>query len=134
MGRPERDSGMSWLDDLAELRTLVRETYDFWRKWAEDHHCKSGEGTVSIHWPSVWAEEWDAEPGCEVYSYVFGPHRSHFFDSIKEARDEFQRWADRFRGDFEPCPTEDCDGWYEPVDGWGSPVAACNICLGRSAA
>lgn len=88
MGKP------GWWDDFAEIRRLLEEMYVRWEKEAEDHHCKSSEAAVSLHFPPFFWREDDRgiEPAVEVYSYVFGPHRSHCFGNSGDALKAVRGW------------------------------------------
>jgi len=80
-------SERTWQDDLAELRAVLRDNYDFSERWALD---QSGEGRVTVTFGGHY-DDWPDGPSCEVYSYVFGPHRSRYFDSVADALAEVKR-------------------------------------------
>lgn len=65
-------------ENIKELRRLLYAAYDDYFKTG-DGHCKSSEGAVEIsHWVGdYWSDE--AQWSVMVYSYVFGPHRTHHF-------------------------------------------------------
>lgn len=75
---------MTLESDLAEIRRLLTEAYEHYFA-NSDGHCKSSEGAIAIHYPPFFWREEDEEPGVEVYSYVLGPHRSHYFKNSTEA-------------------------------------------------
>ena len=91
-------------EEEQELLTEIREHLNsLHTKWANDSnrdgHHKSNEGYVgvTIYYPN-WFESEDylddkPEVKCEVYSYLFGPHRLHEFDSLKEAWLEVKNWS-----------------------------------------
>lgn len=80
-------------EKLNEIRRLLTEAYEHYFEHS-DGHCKSSEGAISIHYPPFfWREdEPDQEPSIEVYSYVLGPHRSHYFKNVDEALAEVRKW------------------------------------------
>lgn len=79
--------------DLAEIRRLLTEAYEHYFA-NSDGHCKSSEGAIAVHYPPFfWREdEPDQEPSVEVYSYVLGPSRSHYFKNSAEALTEVRKW------------------------------------------
>lgn len=86
-------------EDLANLREIMRlldEAYDHYFKY--EGHCKSAEGYVGLHFTNYF-ERPDEEPltikGVEVYSYVLGPSRTHYFASTDEALAEVKKWHER---------------------------------------
>ena len=83
--------------DLAEIRRLLDESYDHYFA-NSDGHCKSSEGYIGISFNNYF-ERRDGEPFgvkyVEIYSYVFGPNRSHYFKSTAEALEAVQGWHER---------------------------------------
>lgn len=78
---------------VAEIIRLIDEAYRHWEKFSDDHHCKSAEGAVGIHFGNYFERrDGVAKVRVEVYSYVFGPNRLHEFDSIDDALEEVRRW------------------------------------------
>lgn len=87
-----------------ELLKKIREhLYNLHCEWINDPnadgHHKSNEGYVGVilSYPN-WFEcddYLDDEPEvmCEVYSYLFGPHRLHKFDSLEDAWQEVSKWS-----------------------------------------
>lgn len=77
---------------LAEIHRLLAEAYEHYFEFS-DGHCKSGEGAVSLHWPSFyWREDRPEEPSVEIYSYVLGPGRTHHFKNLRDALDTVREW------------------------------------------
>lgn len=86
-----------------ELLQKIREhLFKLHKAWSEDPnsdgHCKSSEGYIGItlNYPN-WFEAKDYlkdEPQItvSVYSYLFGPHRMHDFNSLESAWKEVQTW------------------------------------------
>lgn len=76
---------------LVEIHRLLVEAYDHY--FTYEGHYKSGEAIVSLHYPNYWElSDGATEPSVEVYSYVLGPHRSHYFKDLDEALAEVARW------------------------------------------
>jgi len=78
------------------------------KKWSkdpsEDGHHKSSEGAIEIicSYPN-WFEaksytEDKPSISCNIYSYLFGPSRTHEFASMDEALDEVGRWYKGYMG------------------------------------
>ncbi len=89
--------------DKALLGKIRQHLYNLHSEWAEsddDGGHKSNEGYVGVflHYPN-WFEADDylndyPEVSCEVYSYLFGPHRLHQYRSLEEAWEEVKLWGD----------------------------------------
>lgn len=90
------------LKKLKELRTLLANLHQAWTddKY-KDGHCKPNEGYVGIilSYPNWFSSEsyqdyLNAEPklSVEVYSYLFGPNRLHYYDSLDEAIAAVKEW------------------------------------------
>lgn len=85
---------------LLKIRLHLKDLHTRWENDpACDGHHKSNEGYVGVvmSYPN-WFEAEDYmtdEPdiSCEVYSYLFGPHRLHQFDSLQEAWDAVKTWT-----------------------------------------
>ena len=90
-----------WIEDLIEMRQLLKEMYQRWEKEADDHHCKSSEAAVSLHFPPFfWREDNNGtEPAVEVYSYVFSSRRNNYFDTSKAAVEAVRRWHKKAMAD-----------------------------------
>ena len=83
-------------DKLVKIRKLLKEAYDHYFDYTSIHggHCKSGEGHIDLEFGNYWADE-----KCEckissvnIYSYVFGVSRGHYFDSLDEALEAVVQW------------------------------------------
>ena len=79
---------------LLEIRKLLKEAYD--HVFDNDHDCshKSQEGHISLEFGNYWEDE-----KCElkitsvnIYSYVFGSSRSHYYDTLDEALEVVRQW------------------------------------------
>jgi hypothetical protein len=80
-------------EKLIQIRKLLKEAYDHYFKHS-DGHCKSGEGHISLEFGNYWDDK-----KCEmkitsvnIYSYVFGSSRSHYYDTLDEALEVVKRW------------------------------------------
>lgn len=83
--------------DLAEIRRLLDEAYDHYFA-NSDGHCKSSEGFISLNYPNYFDRKHGDAFGVksvEIYSYVFGPNRNHFFKSTAEALETVKVWHKR---------------------------------------
>lgn len=84
---------------LSRIRVHLYNLHSAWNGDPNsDGHHKSNEGYVGVffNYPN-WFEADDylndkPEVSCEVYSYLFGPHRLHQFKSLKEAWEEVKTW------------------------------------------
>ncbi|OXM57055.1 hypothetical protein CFP71_09980 [Amycolatopsis thailandensis] len=77
--------------DFATLQQLLAEAYQ--HNLARDGHCKSSEGTISLHFPEFfWSFNSDKRIGVEIFSYCFGGGRTHDFDTIDAALDQVREW------------------------------------------
>lgn len=99
-------------EKLREIRRLLKEAYDHYFKYS-DGHCKSAEGQISIHFGNYWEDGDDLKiRSVEIYSYVFGPHRSHFFDSLDEALETVKNWhKDEMETDWEKIQKEEIEAY-----------------------
>lgn len=80
-------------EKLLKIRKLLKEAYDHYFKYS-DGHCKSGEGYISLEFGDYWSDK-NCEckiKGVSIGSYVFGPHRMHYYDNLDEALEEVTRW------------------------------------------
>ena len=80
-------------EKLIKIRQLLKEAYDHYFKYS-DGHCKSGEGHISIEFGDYWSDK-KCElkiTGVSIYSYVLGPSRSHYFDTLDEALETVVQW------------------------------------------
>jgi hypothetical protein len=84
------------------------EAYDHYFD-ASDGHCKSGEGYVGLHFNNVHDRR-SGDPfridSVEVYSYVLGPSRSHYFPSTAAALAAVREWHQR------EMETDYTDSWW----------------------
>lgn len=103
---------MSNKDKLKEIRRLLKEAYDHYFEHS-DGHCKSGEGQISIHFGNYWEDKEDLTiRSVEIWSYVFGPHRNHFFDTIDEALKTVRQWhKEEMEFDYEKAAKEEQEAW-----------------------
>lgn len=82
--------------DLMEIQRLHDEAFQHYRTndtWGGGH--KSSEGYVSVNFGNFFDRDDDRgtyKAGVEVYSYVFGPHRNHYFDTIKAGLEAVRVW------------------------------------------
>lgn len=79
---------------LLEIRKLLKEAYDHYFENDLDGSHKSQEGHISVEFGNYWEDE-----KCElkitsvnIYSYVFGNSRSHYYDSLDEALEVVRQW------------------------------------------
>lgn len=80
------------LEELQEMMILLAEAYEHYFD-TTDGHCKSSEGSITLLIPPFfWDLSPDWRPGCIVYSYVLGPHRTHYFDTTTEALEAVRGW------------------------------------------
>lgn len=93
------------LDNLVEIQRLLDEGLKHYLTY--ESHCKSSEGYVSVSLGNSWERREGKHPiGVEVYSYVLGPNRSHYFESTQEALTEVRKWHER---EMAFVPPEDYD-------------------------
>jgi hypothetical protein len=80
--------------NLVEIQRLLDEGLEHYLTY--ESHCKSSEGYVSVSLSNSWERREGKHPiGVEVYSYVLGPERSHYFESTEEALTEVRKWHER---------------------------------------
>lgn len=94
--------------DLAEIRRLLAEAYEHYFA-NSDGHCKSSEGAITVNYPPFfWREDYaDEPPSIGIYSYVLGPHRSHYFDTSADALAAVRKWhADEMAFDHQAAEEE----------------------------
>jgi len=90
-------------EKVKEVRRMLAEMHDKWQNDPEeDGHCKSNEGYVEV--VEVYPNWFDAESDKEryinadpeiairVYSYLFGPIRTHDFNTIDEGYEAVKEW------------------------------------------
>ncbi len=89
-------------EQFNKIRKHLADLHERWEKDDNDGHCKSTEGSVSLiaNYPN-WFEansnkkEYSkAKPkfSVEIYSYLFGPERLHYFNTIEKAYKEVMSW------------------------------------------
>jgi hypothetical protein len=78
---------------LIQIRKLLKEAYDHYFE-NTDGHCKSGEGHISVEFGNYWEDQ-----NCEmkitsvnIYSYVFGNSRYHYYKSVDTALEVVKGW------------------------------------------
>ncbi len=79
---------------LTEIRRLLVEAYDDYFK-RSDGYCKSSEGYIEVRYPNYFDREHypdGAASGINVYSYVLGPNRMHYFDTFEAALEAVGGW------------------------------------------
>jgi hypothetical protein len=85
---------MNTWDKLREIARLHDEAFD--HAMEHDGHHKSAEGQISVNFTNRFDEGRDEDPlritSVEVYSYVLGPNRNHYFDSVDEALAAMRKW------------------------------------------
>jgi len=85
---------MTGLEKLREIVRLMDEAYDHYFA-TSDGHCKTSEGYVGLGFNNYF-ERKAGEPlrvaQVEIYSYVLGPSRSHYFGSVDEALATVREW------------------------------------------
>ena len=103
--------------DLGTITRLLDEAYQHYFD-NSDGYCKSSEGHVSVGFGTTF----DRRSGervrhVEVYSYVFGPHRQHYFDSISSALSTVQTWhAAEMATDYAALEAEEAAFWAARED------------------
>ena len=99
-------------EKLLEIRRLLKEAYDHYFKHG-DGHCKSAEGKISVHFGNYWEDGDDLIIRCvEIYSYVLGPTRSHYFDSLDEALETVKQWhKNEMIYDYEQAEKDEQEYW-----------------------
>ncbi|MFJ3084414.1 hypothetical protein ACIPJG_32310 [Streptomyces halstedii] len=83
--------------DLSKIQRLLDEAYDHYFRYS-DGYCKSSEGHIALNFNHYFERSAGEVPGIksvEVYSYVLGPHRSHYFDSTAEALVAVKLWHEK---------------------------------------
>lgn len=82
------------LADLAEIRRLLDEAYEHYFANG-DGHCKSSEGFIELG-TNTAHDRRAGDPfqinSVGVYSYVLGPSRMHYFQSVAEALATVRQW------------------------------------------
>lgn len=85
------------------IRNHLAELHDKWEKdELKDGHCKSSEGSIELvaSYPNWFDSESNKEKylsakpkiGISVYSYLFGPNRTHTYYSLEDAWNNIKEW------------------------------------------
>ncbi|MEU9259023.1 hypothetical protein AB0D68_11120 [Streptomyces sp. NPDC048212] len=99
--------------DLSEIQRLLDEAYDHYFKYS-DGYCKSSEGYFAVHFDHYFDRKDSGTSkirAVKIYSYVFGPSRTHDFTSTAEALETVKVWHDR-----EMRETYEEEEWDEDED------------------
>jgi hypothetical protein len=78
---------------LLDIRKLLKEAYDHYFE-NTDGHCKREEGHISVEFGNYW-EDQECQmkiTSVNIYSYVFGSSRSHYYDSVDTALEVVKAW------------------------------------------
>jgi hypothetical protein len=78
---------------LKKIRELLKEAYDHYFEYS-DGHCKSSEGHISLDFGNYW-EDKSCElniTGVNIYSYVLGSSRLHYFKDLDNALESVVQW------------------------------------------
>jgi hypothetical protein len=80
-------------EKLKKIRQLLKEAYDHYFKFS-DGHCKRSEGNILLDLGNYWDDKnCDLKiVGINIYSYVLGPSRDHYFKSLDKALDTVVQW------------------------------------------
>lgn len=102
------------LTKIRELMRLHDEAMWHWMKL--DGMCKSSEGTVTVYLTNSFERDEGENPlrvkGIEVFAYVVGPSRHHYFDTVDEALAVVRQWhVDTMAVDIEERRREEEEGW-----------------------
>jgi hypothetical protein len=87
---------------LKKIRQLLKEAYDHYFRHS-DGHCKSSEGYIGLDFGDYWSDK-NCElkiTGVQIYSYVLGPSRVHYFDTLDNALHTVIQWhTDQMNTDY----------------------------------
>lgn len=105
------------MKDLQEIRRLLDEAYDHYFKYS-DGCCKSFEGYIGLEFNNYFDRR-DGQSfgvmGVEIYSYVFGPNRSHHYTSTALALAAVKEWREKeMQETYEEDVWHDDEEEYEP--------------------
>ena len=98
---------------LIIVRKLLKEAYDHYFKYG-DGHCKSGEGHISVEFGNYWEDKQCQMKitSVNIYSYVFGSSRSHYYDTIDEALEVVKGWhKEEMETDWEKIQQEEIEAY-----------------------
>jgi len=105
-------------EKLLKIRHLLKEAYDHYFEHS-DGHCKISEGSISLDFGDYWSDK-KCEckiMGVQIYSYVLGSSRSHYFKSLDEALDTVTQWhKDEMNTDYNEYGQAKIDGYLENPD------------------
>jgi len=80
-------------EKLLKIRHLLKEAYDHYFEHS-DGHCKSSEGYIGLDFGDYWSDK-NCElkiTGVQIYSYVLGPSRLHYFKDLDTALETVVQW------------------------------------------
>ena len=87
-----------------ELRKEIFALYDrYMQSELNDEYWKSSEGAVSLEYGNYF-EDHNKPPAVEVFSYLFGPTRHNYFDSIDEAYAAVKKWRRQLEEEIKQGP------------------------------
>lgn len=100
---------------LIQIRQLLKEAYDHYFKYS-DGHCKSSEGYIGLDFGNYWSDK-NCElkiTGVQIYSYVLGSSRLHYFKNIDEALETVIQWhSDQMNTDYNEYGEPEIGGYLE---------------------
>jgi len=100
---------------LKKIRQLLREAYDHYFEFS-DGHCKSSEGYIGLDFGDYWSDK-NCElkiTGVQIYSYVLGSCRLHYFKNIDEALETVIQWhSDQMNTDYNEYGEPEIGGYLE---------------------
>ena len=100
---------------LKKIRQLLREAYDHYFEFS-DGHCKSSEGYIGLDFGDYWSDK-NCElkiTGVQIYSYVLGSSRLHYFKNIDEALETVIQWhSDQMNTDHNEYGEPEIGGYLE---------------------
>jgi hypothetical protein len=100
---------------LKKIRQLLREAYDHYFEFS-DGHCKSSEGYIGLDFGDYWSDK-NCElkiTGVQIYSYVLGSSRLHYFKNIDEALETVIQWhSDQMNTDYNEYGEPEIGGYLE---------------------
>lgn len=82
-------------NNMAKVRRIIELHDEAFRHYQDNggDGWKSSEGVVTLRSGSVFDRmDGDDDWRVEVYSYLFGPHRNHYFDSVDAALAAVTEW------------------------------------------
>jgi len=101
-----------------QILDLLEEAYKAY--FSVESHCKSSDGYAALAFPPYfWREEEGTQPGVDIYSYVLGPDRTHYFDTLDEALTEVKAWHEEMMSMVSPCSDCGKNYWECGSEEWG---------------